>query len=173
MPNNEITLNGTKFRLAGDGMIKPVLVSQFPQRIVIGEPDKASNPLVSSLVISDQRGGVGILDADSPDDMRRCWFSTSELAYKNSISLPRLVTEVTAIPRTVVNPTSTTSSPGWTNPNNSWDNNQATLASVPGGGAPGWSDYLTLGTPTATIAGVAAVGSVSTFSNDQQIEISA
>src|SRR3990167_2027018 len=105
---DQIELDGTKYLLAKNGRIAIKKINQLPQKTVIGDYHKSSNPLVSSIVVSDQRKGIGILDADRPEEIERCWFSNSEIAYRG-ISLPRLATEETDVPRTIVNPTSTTS----------------------------------------------------------------
>jgi len=89
---NEVELDGTKYPLVG--RVESGLASNFPQKIVIGDYTKASNPLVDSWVIDDQRGGIGVEEMDETKHANRCWFSTCDLSFDGHIILPRLATSV-------------------------------------------------------------------------------
>jgi len=74
------------------GPVQPVLASTWPQKLVTGDYTKDSEQILSSWIIADQTGGIGIKDGVEGVDDNRAWWSTCELGYKGHIVLPTLVT---------------------------------------------------------------------------------
>jgi len=90
---NEVILNGVWYPLVGQ--LSRVLTSVWPEKTVIGDYTKASDPYVESWSIADQRGGVLIEEMDEQKHANRCYWSTCNLGFKGHIILPPLATSVT------------------------------------------------------------------------------
>src|SRR3990167_4509606 len=55
---NQISLNAVRYKITGP--VQAVLVSQYPQKTVIGDYTKDSHSRLSVLTLTDWRGGVGL-----------------------------------------------------------------------------------------------------------------
>ena len=93
---DEISLNGVRYPIVGG--VQRTLVSNFPPKQVIGEWTQESDPNLSTLVLSDHRGGIGLDVMGGQGDTNRSWYSTATLRYKNRLILPplRFVTTIAA-----------------------------------------------------------------------------
>ena len=90
---NEITLNSIPYKI--DGQVRPRLASVLPGKVVIGDYTKDSEVIASSWVTNDLRGGMLIEELDEAVDQQRCWWTTSDVRFKNGIVLPPLATAAT------------------------------------------------------------------------------
>jgi len=88
----EIFLNGERYPLGGDGKVRTIVTSQYPQKIVLGDVDKDSNPRTSLIVWDDWSGGVGVYSTDGKENLNRSQFSRADGRYKNHLTLPPLYT---------------------------------------------------------------------------------
>ena len=88
----EIFLNGERYPLGGDGRVRTIVTSQYPQKIVLGDVDKDSNPRTSLIVWEDWSGGVGVYSTDGKENLNRSHFSRADGRYKNHLTLPPLYT---------------------------------------------------------------------------------
>jgi len=88
----EIFLNGERYPLGGDGRVRTIVTSQYPQKIVMGDVDKDSNPRTSLIVWEDWSGGVGVYSTDGKENLNRSHFSRADGRYKNHLTLPPLYT---------------------------------------------------------------------------------
>lgn len=88
---NEVILNGVKFKIK-DG-IRSFKTNVYPAKIVIGDTNKDSRTNVSSLSLTDFRGGIGLNRYEGAADVTRAWFATTQLRYLGNIVLPPLATE--------------------------------------------------------------------------------
>ena len=88
----EIFLNGERYPLGGDGRVRTIVTSQYPQKIVLGDVDKDSNPRTSLIVWDDWSGGVGVYSTDGKENLNRSHFSRADGRYKNHLTLPPLYT---------------------------------------------------------------------------------
>jgi hypothetical protein len=90
----EISLNSVLYRTKGP--VRPVLTSQYPPKVVIGDTSKNSQLRTSIVSWSDWRGGIGIERMDIQTDVHRAWHSTFQLRHKNHLVLPALATVTAA-----------------------------------------------------------------------------
>ena len=74
----EIFLNGERYPLGGDGRVRTIVTSQYPQKIVLGDVDKDSNPRTSLIVWEDWSGGVGVYSTDGKENLNRSQFSRAD-----------------------------------------------------------------------------------------------
>ena len=88
----EIFLNGERYPLGGDGRVRTIVTSQYPQKLVLGDVDKDSNPRTSLIVWDDWTGGVGVYSTDGKENLNRSHFSRADGRYKNHLTLPPLYT---------------------------------------------------------------------------------
>ena len=88
----EIFLNGERYPLGGDGRVRTIVTSQYPQKLVLGDVDKDSNPRTSLIVWDDWSGGVGVYSTDGKENLNRSQFSRADGRYKNHLTLPPLYT---------------------------------------------------------------------------------
>ena len=88
----EIFLNGERYPLGGDGRVRTIVTSQYPQKLVLGDVDKDSNPRTSLIVWDDWSGGVGVYSTDGKENLNRSHFSRADGRYKNHLTLPPLYT---------------------------------------------------------------------------------
>ena len=95
---NEIILNGVYYRVSN--AIRRFITSQFPGKITLGDYNLESNPITSTFVSSDHRGGIGIERMDPSKDLDRVWWSTGQLRHKDHFVLPKLVTASGSDPNT-------------------------------------------------------------------------
>jgi len=92
MPNRinntgEISINNERYRLDGD--VSWFDISQPPGKVVIGDTNDDSNPLASTLEMTDFRGGIGINVMNIRTDGNRVWWSTAQLRHRGHLVLPR------------------------------------------------------------------------------------
>ena len=85
---NEIILNGVYYRVSNP--VRRFITSQFPGKITLGDYNLESNPITSTFVSSDHRGGIGIERMDPSKDLDRVWWSTGQLRHKDHFVLPKL-----------------------------------------------------------------------------------
>ena len=87
---NEISLNSVYYKIGTP--VRRFIASQFPGKITLGDYNLESNPITSTFVSSDHRGGLGIDRMDPSKDLDRVWWSTSQLRFKDHLVLPQLAT---------------------------------------------------------------------------------
>ena len=92
----EVSINGVRYPIAGS--VRRSLSSIYPGKTVIGDYTKDSSPILSTLALSDHRGGIGqdIYDGEGPAN--RSWYSTADTRYKGHLILPPLVTNTGGLP---------------------------------------------------------------------------
>ena len=88
----EVFLNNQRYPLGGDGRVRTVVTSQYPQKVVFGDVDKDSNPRSSIIVWDDWTGGIGQYSTDGREGLNRSAFSTADGRHKNHLTLPPLQT---------------------------------------------------------------------------------
>lgn len=88
--NSEVSLNGVLLPISGT--VEPVPLNVYPEKEVIGDYTRESNPTLSSVAWSDFRGGIG-LDIMEGSETDRAWTSTLNIRYHRSIVLASLLTE--------------------------------------------------------------------------------
>ncbi len=76
---NEISLFGNFYPIVGN--VKKSLVSQWPQKQIIGDFTKDSEKIVSSWVINDQSEGIGVKEMDETKHSKRCFQSELNTDY--------------------------------------------------------------------------------------------
>lgn len=92
---NEISLNSVYYKIAGP--VKRTLLS-YPEKQVIGDYTKDSNPILSTLALTDHRGGIGQDIMERQEDADRSWYSTADTRYKGHLILPPLVVNYANLP---------------------------------------------------------------------------
>tara|TARA_R100000501_G_C2618560_1_gene112027 strand:+ start:12 stop:1877 length:1866 start_codon:yes stop_codon:yes gene_type:complete len=95
---HEINLFGTRYPIMG--AVQQQSAAQWAQKQVIGDWSKDSETPMSSWIMSDASGGVGIKDIIEQLHGDRCWWSTAEIGYRGHNLLPRLVTQASTNPGT-------------------------------------------------------------------------
>lgn len=137
---SEIYLGGTKFPIIGK--VHRSKASGYPSKIVIGDYTFDDEPILSNWIISDQRGGILVEEMDESIHADRCWWSDLILSFKNSITLPRLVTEITKLDK-LVDPTSSNDpDTDWTNDAQAFDNDATNYATSGAIAVTSWSKDL-------------------------------
>jgi hypothetical protein len=91
---NEIFLNGIRYPLTK--RVQSQLNSVYPQKLVIGDYTKDSGTGLSVLAMSDWRGGLGLKQMKTAEDVDRTWWSTCQLRYQGHLVLPGLATTTAA-----------------------------------------------------------------------------
>jgi hypothetical protein len=86
----EISLNGERYPLGGDGKVRTIVTSQYPRKLVLGDVDKDSNPRTSVIVWDDWSGGLGQYSTNGKEGMDRFYVSEIETRYKGHLTLPIL-----------------------------------------------------------------------------------
>ena len=95
----EISLNAVRYKVTGP--VRRTLSSVYPEKTVIGDYTKDSHPSLSTLALSDHRGGIGqdIYQGDGSDGpANRSWYSTADTRHKGHLILPPLVTNTGTTP---------------------------------------------------------------------------
>uniref|UniRef100_A0A6M3KZL1 Uncharacterized protein n=1 Tax=viral metagenome TaxID=1070528 RepID=A0A6M3KZL1_9ZZZZ len=95
----EVEINGYKYKVK-DGVVGSWL-DPFPEQQSIGDPDYSNRRDLSSWVISDLRGGIGVEEMDEKIDRNKCWWANCIIRYPGHILPPRLAVEIAA-PTTAV-----------------------------------------------------------------------
>ena len=125
----EVELNGYKYRKKG--AIQGAWIDPFPQQMSFGDPSYSNRIDLSSLIINDLRGGIGVEESDETIDGNRCWWTNCIIKYRNHILPPRLATEVT-LPTLSIGWNSPTGfvdgASAWTDEALAYDDNTATKA---------------------------------------------
>ena len=101
---NEVSLNAVRYKITGP--VQRTLASVYPGKIVTGDYTKDSSPNLSTLALSDHRGGIGqdIYNGDGSDGpANRSWYSTAETRFKGHLILPPLVTNTPSLPAGLTN----------------------------------------------------------------------
>ena len=84
---SEISLNGVYYLVRS---VQPGLASVYPERQVIGDVGRDSNPNASVLALSSWQGGIGVYQVGEAVTPDRSWWSTCQQRYKNNLVLPGL-----------------------------------------------------------------------------------
>ncbi len=91
----EVILNDIKFKLGGDGMVRPFYASQFAPKQVIGDYTKDSDPSRSTwVIVGDQSGGIGVEKMTATRQANRSWWTECNVEYPGHCFLPRLATTI-------------------------------------------------------------------------------
>jgi hypothetical protein len=93
---HEVSINGVRYKLAGD--VQRSLSSNYPEKTVIGDYTKDSSPVLSTLSLSDHRGGIGLDTMTGNGDIDRSWYSTADTRFLGHLILPPLVTTTGSLP---------------------------------------------------------------------------
>ena len=131
-----IELNGYKYKIKGPvtgGWLDP-----FPDQISIGGADYDNRRNLSSWIMNDLRGGIGVEEMDEKVDANRCWWTNCIIKYRNHILPPRLAVELKKAPTP-----SSVSATGWDDAGaivNAYDESTLTYAQNNVAGA-AWGDY--------------------------------
>jgi len=88
LKKGEVDLNGVRMKIK-DG-VRSFSTNSYPAKIVIGDTNKDSRQRVSSLVLTDYRGGIGLNRYEGAGDADRAWFATNQLRFNGNIVLPPL-----------------------------------------------------------------------------------
>ena len=92
---NEIILNGTRFRTKGP--VQSALSSIYPQKTVTGDYTRDSQQRASVFAMSDWRRGIGLnIQRGDASPVSRAWWSTCQLRYHEHLVLPALATVTAA-----------------------------------------------------------------------------
>ena len=97
---DEVEVNGYKYRIKGGvtgGWLDP-----FPEQFTLGDADYANRRDLSSWIINDLRGGIGVEEMDEKKDWNKCWWTDCIIKFRNHILPPRLATAITAPVATTV-----------------------------------------------------------------------
>src|SRR3990167_3068962 len=86
LSENEISLNGVRYKIVGP--VHRGLSSNYPQKTVIGDYTRDSSPILSTLALSDHRGGIGLDIMEGQGDTDRSWYSTADLRWKGRLICP-------------------------------------------------------------------------------------
>ena len=85
---NEVSLAGVRFRTKG--MVHRSMASAWAAKITVGDTNRDSDPIRSTLGMADFRGGLGLAVNESAGDVNRVYFSTHDLnRYGHLRHLPR------------------------------------------------------------------------------------
>tara|TARA_Y100000310_G_scaffold321723_2_gene379770 strand:+ start:1145 stop:3463 length:2319 start_codon:yes stop_codon:yes gene_type:complete len=88
---NEVALNSIHYLI--DGQVRKQLLSRFPDKFITGDRSYDNEKFLSSWIINDQRGGVGIEEMDEKRDANRSRWSTCRTRFRGHIVLPNLATD--------------------------------------------------------------------------------
>jgi len=91
--SSEIEINGNKYKIKGN--VAGSWENPFPEQFSIGDASYANRRDLSSWIISDLRGGIGVEEMDEAKDWNKCWWTNCIIAYRNHILPPRLATPLT------------------------------------------------------------------------------
>lgn len=145
-----VNLNSKQYNL----MAPPTAqyISKLLAKVNTGNDSYTKQNFLSSWIISDQTGGLGVSEMDESVHADRYWFGNCITEWSGHIFLPRLATAVTKPVHTVSGWNEAidwkdVSSPLWTDEGNVIDGNTATYAYVSNPGA-SWTGYLELYVPS-------------------------
>jgi hypothetical protein len=86
LTDGEVYLNGRRYAI--DGSVAVVAVNQFPGKVVTGDTNRDVEPVASTHIWSDWRGGLGIEVMDPSAHKDRFWYSTLDTRFKDQLFLP-------------------------------------------------------------------------------------
>uniref|UniRef100_A0A6M3KEN0 Uncharacterized protein n=1 Tax=viral metagenome TaxID=1070528 RepID=A0A6M3KEN0_9ZZZZ len=86
-------LNSQKYNLLSHPVSQ--YVSALPSKVNTGDDSYSKQNYLSSWIISDQTGGIGISEMDESIHADRCWWSNCIIDWPRHIKLPRKATSVT------------------------------------------------------------------------------
>ena len=90
---DEVEINGYKYQIRGG--VTGAWLDPFPTQMTIGDADYANRVDLSSWIINDLRGGIGVEEMNEKEDWNKCWWTDCIIQYRNHILPPRLATSVT------------------------------------------------------------------------------
>ena len=95
---NEIRLGATgstrRYRIIGD--VSTTSVNQFPAKVVTGsDTNRDTEPIASTHIFGDWRGGIGIELMDPAENKDRSWYSTLDTRFARQLFLPPLRSDIT------------------------------------------------------------------------------
>ena len=93
---SEVSINAVRYPIIGN--VHRSLSSNYPEKTVIGDYTKDSSPILSTLALTDHRGGIGLDIMTGDGDTDRSWYSTAEIRFKGHLILPPLVTATASLP---------------------------------------------------------------------------
>ena len=135
--DNEVILNGVRYPLTGK--VRPSLASVMPEKTVIGDYSKDTDPNLSTWAMNDFTGGVLVehLDESDPAQAKHSWFSILNHKARGSSTLPYLINSATKPSRTATTWEDGTNhvvdgggNQTWTNPTNMFDGDTGTAATA-------------------------------------------
>ena len=108
----EVILYGQRYPVTGP--VREELVSQFPGKIVIGDPSRVDDPIASSYVMSDWQGGLLIRIMDPATEFNRFYWSTCATWFRKQLTLGPLPRSIgsAALPTPIAATFSTASTGG-------------------------------------------------------------
>ena len=148
-----VVLNSVAYPIVG-----PVFERQavrFPSKVIFGDSDFANEAILSNWIINDQRGGMLIEEMDESVHLDRFWWSGCETRFRNSITLPPLVTNIRASGKFVSPTGHTDPSSQWLDEAQAYNDNTGDYASTDDSvAATAWSTYLEFTFASATVDGI-------------------
>ncbi len=82
---DQVRINGVNYRI--EGGVQRFLASTFPQKIVVGDFEEESHPLVSSITWNDLSGGMLKEFGEFPGDENRSYFTNLHTRFKGHVTL--------------------------------------------------------------------------------------
>jgi len=165
----QISLNAYKYPIRGQLTETPG--ARFPPKTVIGDYDYANEQLLSNWILADQRGGMLVEEMDESAHLDRCWWTTVDLRYPRSWTLPPLATKM-EIPDWASPTGHTDPDAKWSNPERAYDADDSTAAASIGNiPAVSWGSYLQLSFTSLSLMSVAFLVDDTTDSNITEIDI--
>jgi hypothetical protein len=91
LSKGQVSLNGAIYRLGGDQRVHRIVSSQYPEKQVIGDISRDSNPRTSTITWEDWSGGGGLYRTDGKEEeLNRFQDSRLETRFKGHLTLPVL-----------------------------------------------------------------------------------
>lgn len=90
---DEIELNNLKYKIKGG--VTGAFLDPFPEQFTLGDADYANRRDLSSWIMQDLTGGIGVEEMDEKADWNKCWWTDCIIKFRNHILPPRLATEIT------------------------------------------------------------------------------
>ena len=95
---NSLRPNSCPVRYPIVGQVQRGLSSSYPEKTVIGDYTQDSSPILSTLSLTDHRGGIGLDVMTGQGDTDRSWYSTADTRWRGHLVLPPLVTNTSSLP---------------------------------------------------------------------------
>lgn len=97
----EVSLNGVRYPIAkakdSSQRVQTIPASIYPEKTIIGDYTRESNPRLSSMTWSDFRGGLGIDTMEGQQEVDRYWSGYLWTRHKGQVTLPALATQTDAV----------------------------------------------------------------------------